>query len=132
MSPKYFYVLNPAFLLDVISLLLNYAPNEVSTCVPTTLASPRAHMRSAHVYPPHWPHLEHTCTTQPTTSSSQAPPILLKAAAILDPLTKSVPGMMEALYLMSRVKFLSGQVTSDHVTAVYKHFVHVTSCDHQG
>ena len=60
MSPKYFYVLNPAFLLDVISLLLNYAPNEVSTRVPNSLASPRAHVRSAHVYPPHWPHLEHT------------------------------------------------------------------------
>lgn len=78
MSPKYFFYLNPAFLLDVTLLLLNYAPNE------------------------------------PTSSSSQAAPILLKAAAILDPLTKSVPGMMEALYLMSRVKFLSGQTETAH------------------
>eukprot|EP00731_Ephydatia_muelleri_P012930 Em0007g240a len=78
MSTKYFSLLNPAFLLDVTSLLLNYAPNE------------------------------------PTSSSSQVPPILLKAAAILDPLTKSVPGMMEALYLMSRVKFLSGQAETAH------------------
>lgn len=36
------------------------------------------------------------------------PPLLKRCAAVLDPLTKSVPGLLEGLYLMAKVKYLSG------------------------
>jgi len=37
------------------------------------------------------------------------PPLLKRCAAVLDPLTKSVPGLLEGLYLMAKVKYLSGK-----------------------
>lgn len=36
------------------------------------------------------------------------PPLLKRCAAVLDPLTKSVTGLLEGLYLMAKVKYLSG------------------------
>lgn len=48
---------------------------------------------------------------QPPTAKGQAiDPVLKKCSFILDPLTKSIPGSMEALYLMAKVKFLSGNI----------------------
>lgn len=45
---------------------------------------------------------------QPAASPSQADPVLRKAGTVLDPLIKSAPGMIQALYILARVKFLSG------------------------
>ncbi|CAH3021819.1 unnamed protein product [Porites evermanni] len=70
---KYFYNLNPDFLLQIINDYLIYAPTEAQ-------------------------------------SPGQPPPPLLKrCAAVLDPLTKSVTGLLEGLYLMAKVKYLSGE-----------------------
>jgi len=49
---------------------------------------------------------------QPASSSSQVAPVLRKAAAVLDPLTKCAPGMVQTLHLLARIKFLSGEVES--------------------
>lgn len=52
-----------------------------------------------------------------------ASPVLKRCAQLLEPLTRAVPGLLEALYLMGKVKFLSGDVdaaqgTLQHCLAV--------------
>ncbi|CAH3123731.1 unnamed protein product [Pocillopora meandrina] len=80
---KYFYCLNPDFLLQVINDYLIFAPTEAQ-------------------------------------SPGQPPPPLLKrCSAVLDPLTKSVPGLLEGLYLMAKVKYLSGE--TDAAKAMLTH-----------
>ncbi|XP_020612885.1 tetratricopeptide repeat protein 21B-like [Orbicella faveolata] len=80
---KYFFYLNPDFLLQIINDYLVYAPTEAQ-------------------------------------SPGQPPPPLLKrCAAVLDPLTKSVPGLLEGLYLMAKVKYLSGE--TDAAKAMLTH-----------
>lgn len=46
---------------------------------------------------------------KPQTSGQPIPPLLKRCAAVLDPLTKTVPGLMEAQYLMAKVKYLAGK-----------------------
>jgi tetratricopeptide repeat protein 21B len=36
-------------------------------------------------------------------------PVLKRCGQVLDPLTRAVPGMLDALFLMGKVKFLSGK-----------------------
>lgn len=48
------------------------------------------------------------CCTQAQNPGQPPPPLLKRSAAVLDPLTKSVPGLLEGLYLMAKVKYLSG------------------------
>ena len=36
-------------------------------------------------------------------------PILKRCNQVLDPLTRAVPGLLEALYLMGKVKYLAGK-----------------------
>jgi len=73
---KYFYKLNPDFLLEVINDYLVYAPTEAQN------------------------------------PGQPPPPLLKRCAAVLDPLTKSVPGLLEGLYCMAKVKYLSGETDS--------------------
>ena len=47
--------------------------------------------------------------TQAQSPGQPPPPLLKRCAAVLDPLTKSVPGLLEGLYLMAKVKYLSGK-----------------------
>ena len=42
------------------------------------------------------------------TPGQPVPPLLKRCAAVLDPITKSISGLLEGLYLMARVKYLSG------------------------
>lgn len=46
--------------------------------------------------------------TQAQSPGQPPPPLLKRCAAALDPLTKSVAGLLEGLYLMAKVKYLSG------------------------
>lgn len=46
--------------------------------------------------------------TQAQSPGQPPPPLLKRCAAVLDPLTKSVTGLLEGLYLMAKVKYLSG------------------------
>lgn len=46
--------------------------------------------------------------TQAQSPGQPPPPLLKRCAAVLDPLTKSVAGLLEGLYLMAKVKYLSG------------------------
>ncbi|XP_070546763.1 tetratricopeptide repeat protein 21B-like [Ptychodera flava] len=46
----------------------------------------------------------------PNVQGQPAAPILKRCAMVLDPLTKSVPGLMDGLYLLGKVKFLSGDI----------------------
>ena len=40
-------------------------------------------------------------------------PVLKRCNQVLDPLTRAVPGLLEALYLLGKVKFLAGKVNRD-------------------
>lgn len=55
--------------------------------------------------------------TQAQSPGQPPPPLLKRCAAVLDPLTKSVTGLLEGLYLMAKVKYLSGGYKSS--IAVY-------------
>lgn len=48
----------------------------------------------------------------PVQSGQQVSPILKRCYQVLDPLTIAVPGLMEGLYLIAKVKYLSGDVDS--------------------
>lgn len=80
---KYFYSLNPDFLLQIINDYLVYAPTEAQN------------------------------------PGQPPPPLLKRCAAVLDPLTKSVPGLLEGLYLMAKVKYLSGEIDSAKAMLVH-------------
>ena len=49
---------------------------------------------------------------QPQAAGQPVSPILSRCTSILEPITKAMPGLLEALYLLSRVRFLSGQTES--------------------
>ncbi|XP_033624164.1 tetratricopeptide repeat protein 21B-like isoform X1 [Asterias rubens] len=50
--------------------------------------------------------------TEPQAAGQPVSPILSRCTSILEPITKAMPGLLEALYLLSRVRFLSGQTES--------------------
>ena len=47
---------------------------------------------------------------QPQAPGQPVSPILSRCASILEPITKAMPGLLEALHLLSQVRFLSGQI----------------------
>ena len=49
------------------------------------------------------------CYLQPSEAGQPASPLLARCAQVLDPVTKAVPGLLEGLFLLGKVKFLSGQ-----------------------
>ena len=46
---------------------------------------------------------------QPLQTGQQVSPILKRCHQVLDPLTRAVPGLMEGLYLIAKVKYLAGR-----------------------
>ncbi|XP_071507875.1 tetratricopeptide repeat protein 21B-like [Diadema antillarum] len=48
--------------------------------------------------------------TEPQSAGQPADPALARCNAVLDPVCKAVPGLLEGYYLQARVKFLLGQV----------------------
>ncbi|XP_038077972.1 tetratricopeptide repeat protein 21B-like isoform X2 [Patiria miniata] len=48
--------------------------------------------------------------TEPQAAGQPVSPILSRCASILEPITKAMPGLLEALHLLSRIRFLSGQI----------------------
>ncbi|XP_013391055.1 tetratricopeptide repeat protein 21B [Lingula anatina] len=47
---------------------------------------------------------------QPSTTGQPVHPVLKRCQMVLEPVTRTVPGLLEALFLMAKVKFLSGDV----------------------
>ena len=47
---------------------------------------------------------------QPAAKDAPPDPILNRCTSILTPLTNTVPGMLEALYLKAQVSYLAGEV----------------------
>ncbi|XP_072020597.1 tetratricopeptide repeat protein 21B-like isoform X2 [Amphiura filiformis] len=47
--------------------------------------------------------------TEPSEAGQPVSPLLSRCAAVLEPATKAVPGLLEGLFLLAKVKFLSGQ-----------------------
>ena len=45
---------------------------------------------------------------QPAGPGQPPHPVLKRCAQVLDPMARAVPGLLEALYLLGKVKFLSG------------------------
>ncbi|XP_047136983.1 tetratricopeptide repeat protein 21B isoform X1 [Hydra vulgaris] len=72
LSTKYFELLNPDFLLQIVDMLMLYAPSE------------------------------------PSGKSQMNNPILKKCSLILDPIVKTVPGLIQALYSLANVKYIAG------------------------
>ena len=62
---------------------------------------------------------------QPVPLGSAVPVSLKRAITVLEPVTKSCPGLLEALYLMAKAKYLSGDVKS--AASTLKHCI-----DHVG
>ena len=54
--------------------------------------------------------------SQPSGPGQPPHPVLKRCAQVLDPMTRAVPGLMEALYLLGKVKFLSGELSLRVVT----------------
>ncbi|XP_033124188.1 tetratricopeptide repeat protein 21B-like [Anneissia japonica] len=48
--------------------------------------------------------------TEPQASGQSVSPILKRCSMVLEPLTKALPGLLESLFLMGKVRFLSGQI----------------------
>ena len=58
---------------------------------------------------------------------SAIPVSLKRAITVLEPVTKSCPGLLEALYLMAKAKYLSGDVKA--AASTLKHCIdHVGMC----
>ncbi|CAB4022833.1 tetratricopeptide repeat 21B-like, partial [Paramuricea clavata] len=47
---------------------------------------------------------------EPQSSGQPVSPMLKRCAAVLDPLTKATPGVLQGLYLMAKVRYLSGDI----------------------
>ncbi|XP_012939708.1 tetratricopeptide repeat protein 21B isoform X2 [Aplysia californica] len=52
----------------------------------------------------------------PVTSGQPISPVLKRCHQVLDPLTRAVPGLMEGLFLIAKVKFLAGDVNAAQST----------------
>lgn len=74
LGSKYFEMLNPDFLLQIVEMFLMYAPSEPSG----------------------------------TTHSNDV--ALRKCALILEPIVKTVPGLMQAIYVFAKVKYVAGDI----------------------
>ncbi|XP_059173967.1 tetratricopeptide repeat protein 21B-like [Physella acuta] len=52
----------------------------------------------------------------PVTSGQPVSPVLKRCHQVLDPLTRAVPGLIDGLFLIAKVKFLAGDVNSAQTT----------------
>ncbi|XP_060575597.1 tetratricopeptide repeat protein 21B-like isoform X3 [Ruditapes philippinarum] len=84
---QYYMILNPDFCLQIIKDYLLFAPQ-------TPLSN----------------------GGKPVGPGQVVNPVLKKCNQVLDPLTRAVPGLLEALYLMGKVKYLSGDVDAAQST----------------
>ncbi|KAJ8385445.1 hypothetical protein AAFF_G00188970 [Aldrovandia affinis] len=50
------------------------------------------------------------CPTEPPALGQPPPPLLQHCASVLDTVVKAVPGLLQAVYLMAKIKFLSGDI----------------------
>ncbi|XP_042192463.1 tetratricopeptide repeat protein 21B [Callorhinchus milii] len=50
------------------------------------------------------------CPTQPTAPGQPPSPLLKHCASLLETVVKTVPGLLEAAFLMARVKYLAGEI----------------------
>ncbi|ESO93623.1 hypothetical protein LOTGIDRAFT_189817 [Lottia gigantea] len=53
---------------------------------------------------------------QPVPAGQPPNPVLKRCQQVLDPLTRAVPGLMEAVYLLAKVRFLSGDIENAQTT----------------
>lgn len=53
---------------------------------------------------------------QPVTTGQPISPVLKRCHQVLDPLTRAVPGLLEGLFLIAKVKFLAGDVAAAQTT----------------
>ncbi|GFN94695.1 tetratricopeptide repeat protein 21b-like [Plakobranchus ocellatus] len=52
----------------------------------------------------------------PVTSGQPVSPVLKRCHQVLDPLTRAVPGLMDGLFLIAKVKFLAGDIAAAQTT----------------
>ncbi|BFZ22635.1 hypothetical protein BsWGS_25674 [Bradybaena similaris] len=58
----------------------------------------------------------HFAPQVPVTSGQPVSPVLKRCNQVLDPLTRATPGLMEGLFLIAKVKFLSGDISTAQTT----------------
>ena len=127
--PNYHYNTSHILLLSLYCVLINH-PNYHDNTSHISLLSlycvllihpPNYHDNTSHIsllslycvlliHPPnyHDDHYHHHCL-QPVQTGQQVSPILKRCHQVLDPLTRAVPGLMEGLYLIAKVKYLAGK-----------------------
>ncbi|KAJ8306896.1 hypothetical protein KUTeg_014980 [Tegillarca granosa] len=89
LGTRYYLLLNPDFLLQVIKDYLPFGPQV------------------------------------PVTAGQAVNPVLKRCHQVLDPLTRAVPGLLEALFLISKVKYLAGDI--DAAQGMLNHCLEVES-----
>ena len=53
---------------------------------------------------------------QPIEEGHTPSPILKKCGAILEPLTKAVPGLIQGIFYLAKVKYISGETDSAKIS----------------
>uniref|UniRef100_A0A663ES27 Tetratricopeptide repeat protein 21B n=1 Tax=Aquila chrysaetos chrysaetos TaxID=223781 RepID=A0A663ES27_AQUCH len=59
------------------------------------------------------------CPAQPASPRQSASPLLKHCASVLETVVKTVPGLQQAVFLMAKVKYLSGDIEAAHSNLHY-------------
>ena len=57
--------------------------------------------------------------TDPPAEGDAAPPVMKKCSIVLEEITRVAPGLLEAVYLLARIKYLSGDIDGAKSSAQY-------------
>jgi len=68
--------------------------------------------------------------TEPIRSGDKVPDILKKCAGLLDPLSTTAPGVIDAHYLLARVKYLAGERRGSVLDKKCTHALHTSTHTH--
>ncbi|NXO03695.1 TT21B protein, partial [Rhinopomastus cyanomelas] len=59
------------------------------------------------------------CPSQPASSGQSPSPLLKRCASVLETVVKTVPGLQQAVFLVAKVKYLSGDIEGAHSNLHY-------------
>lgn len=87
--------MNPDFVLDLVKEYMTFAPSTVTDENQTLLKQKN---------------FKYNCFIKPIEEGHAPNPILKKCSTILEPLTKAVPGLIQGIYYLAKVKYISGNI----------------------
>lgn len=101
LGSEYLLLLNPDFIFEIVRLYLQYASDKVNTCFHRVISyTTLVNKNCLHTEMPEF-HF------QPIDSGQTMPEPLKKSQTILQPVIRSCPGSVEAIYLMGKLKYLT-------------------------